>query len=351
MPNSRPRPIWQLGCALWWLSLGLPAWGDERLPSPPRCEVVPLDGHQVSFSLDGVEKVRWQFGDDYPRPYFYPFYGPSGAMLTRMGHPGAPNHDHHQSIWFAFSKLNGLDFWANGSGTTIRQKQWLCYQDGQAEALMAVQLGWYDAEGKEVMQQELIAALLPIAGVEERGATEHALEIQATFKPGGNLKTLKLEQTNFGFLAVRVAKSISDYFGHGELTNSEGAVGEPACFAQPARWMDYSGVVWVGTSEARRSLREGITFFDHPSNTRYPTHWHVRQDGWMGAAYALAANSEISRDQPLVLRYLLHAHSGEYAPERAARIAQQFAERPGFILQERPQPHIQYAVQRLGASK
>ncbi len=30
-----------------------------------------------------------------------------------MGHPGAPNHDHHRSIWFAHNKLLGIDFWSD----------------------------------------------------------------------------------------------------------------------------------------------------------------------------------------------------------------------------------------------
>ena len=61
-----------------------------------RCEVLPEAGHQVSFRIDGREVLRWHEGRDYPRPYFFPVIGPSGTSLTRMGHPGAPNHDHHQ---------------------------------------------------------------------------------------------------------------------------------------------------------------------------------------------------------------------------------------------------------------
>ena len=49
-------------------------------------------------------------------------------MLTRMGHPGAPDHDHHQSIWFAHHKVMGIDFWGNASGAVIRQLQWLAYR-------------------------------------------------------------------------------------------------------------------------------------------------------------------------------------------------------------------------------
>ncbi len=82
----------------------------------PRCQIIPLASHQVSFQIDDREVLRWHAGTDYPRPFFFPVIGPSGAMLTRMGHPGAPDHDHHQSIWFAHQKVMGIDFWGNASG-------------------------------------------------------------------------------------------------------------------------------------------------------------------------------------------------------------------------------------------
>ena len=94
----------------------------------PRCEVVPLPDHQASFRIDGAERLRWHFGPDYPRPFFFPLVGPSGTPLTRMGHPGDPSHDHHRSIWFAHEKVSGVNFWSDNTTARVRQKQWLAYQ-------------------------------------------------------------------------------------------------------------------------------------------------------------------------------------------------------------------------------
>ena len=148
------------------------------MPAPlPRCQVIPLPDHQVSFQVDGAERLRWHFGPSYPRPFFYPLVGPSGGPLTRMGHPGAPDHDHHRSIWFAHHQVLGIDFWGDRGPARIRQKNWLCYQDGD-EAALAVLLGWYDGhDPKELLEQELVAAVRP--GPEG----ETFLELQATFRP------------------------------------------------------------------------------------------------------------------------------------------------------------------------
>jgi methane monooxygenase PmoA-like len=301
----------------------------------PRCQVVPLPDYQVSFELDGVERLRWHYGPSYPRPFFYPLVGPSGSTLTRMGHPGAPDHDHHRSIWFAHNKVLGIDFWSDRTEARIRQKEWLCYQDGDDEAVMAVLLHWVDGhDPRELLAQEVVAAVRP--GPEG----ETFVELQSTFRPQAD--SLEFQKTNFGFLAVRVAKSISAAFGGGQLTNSQKAQGEPAIFAHPARWVDYSGPVPGGQ-------QEGITYFDHPSNPGYPTSWHVREDGWMGAAPCLSGPLVTRRDQPLVLRYLLHAHRGQ--PVRADEIASAFSATSGYEIVKSKIRHQQREIRRIAAAK
>ncbi len=303
--------------------------------------MIPLPGREVSFQIDGVEKVRWHAGDGHPRPFFYPFNGPSGAALTRMGHPGAPNHDHHLSVWFAHHDVNGFDFWADGKGTTIRQKQWLAYEDGDDEAVMAVRLGWFDPGGVEIMEQDVVAAIRPLP------FAEHELEIQAVFRVPKGREGVELGKTNFGFLAVRVAKTISAHFGGGQLSNSEGVVGEKDAFGKHASWVDYSGPVMEGGGVRRVPVTQGITFLDHPDNPRHPTAWHVRDDGWMGAAFCLDEGFTLEPGQPLVLRYLLHAHEGPCDPERTREHADAFRRRPGFEIRTSEKPHRAFEVVRI----
>jgi hypothetical protein len=312
-----------------------------------RCQVAPQADHQATFTIDGVERLRWHFGPNYPRPFFYPLVGPSGAVLTRMGHPGAPDHDHHRSIWFAHEKVLGIDFWSDRTQARVRQKQWLAYQDGDDDAIMAVLLGWYDGhDPKELLTQELIASVRPL----DNGET--LVELQSRFTPLA--ESLELGQTNFGFLAVRVAKSISRHFGAGELRDSEGRNGEKEIFGAAARWVDYSGPVRAQGSGFRvqegasgvNIVREGITYFDHPSNPGYPARWHVREDGWMGASFNRTDSFVIHRDKPLLLRYLLHAHRGSLDAHRAAEIAGEFDERPYFQLKRLAGGHVQYQVAR-----
>jgi hypothetical protein len=298
----------------------------------PRCEVHPVAGPAASFRVDGHERLRWHFGTAYPRPFFHPLIGPSGTSLTRIGHPGAPNHDHHLSIWFAHHKVTGVDFWGMDSLAFVRQKEWLVYDDADDGASMAVRLQWFDGHDPQpLLEQQLIVQVSP---GEER---ETLIELQTTLTPVAD--RLEFGRTNFGFLAVRVAKSISEFFGGGRLTDSEGRTGEPAIFGKKARWMDYSGPVGNG-------LDEGITYFDHPTNPDHPAHWHVRADGWMGASVCFAGPKLTTKDAPLTLRYLLHAHAGRYDADRANRRFVQFAALPRWNVDKSNVPHTAWALSR-----
>lgn len=303
------------------------------MPEPfSRCQVIPEDGHAVRCVVDGKDRFSWHFGENVPRPYLYPVRGPSGACLTRMGHPGAPNHDHHQSVWFAHHQVMGVDFWGNASPARIRQLEWLAYEDGDEEGRMAFKLGWYDGHDPQpLMMQELVIGFRPWPD------GETTIELQSTLTP--TAEQLELGKTNFGLLAVRVAKSLSAYFGGGDIVDSEGRRGEPAIFGQRARWVDYSG-------PSQPLVIEGITFFDHPSNPGHPSYWHVREDGWMGASLCFAEPRLITRQTPLVVRYLLDLHGGAVRPDRAKLVLDRFAESTSFLVRRSQRKHVMYEVVR-----
>lgn len=307
-----------------------------------RCELVPLPGHQVSFRVDGKEKTRWHFGSQYTRPFFYPLNGPAGETLTRIGHPGASNHDHHRSVWFAHHKVLGIDFWSENTEAFIQQKMWFEYRDGNDACSMAVQLDWHDGHDPQpLLEQEMIATLRPLDN------DEWTLDLQSTFRPKS--AEIEFQETYFGFLAVRVAKSVSAHFGGGQITGANGSVGEEQLFGLPNRWMDYSGPVAVrGESGERVTQIDGITYFDHPQNHNYPAKWHVRADGWMGASACRESGIVSTRMEPLRLRYLLHIHSGEVIPEVAEELAAQWAQLPMQGIQRSSQPHMQFEIVDLG---
>ncbi len=308
------------------------------MPEPLRCEVLPLPDDQVSFRIDGVEVTRWHFGDKYKRPFFSPIIGPGGETLTRIGHPGASNHDHHRSVWFAHHKLLGIDFWSENTEAFIRQKMWFEYRDGEDECAMAVQLNWHDGHDPQpLVEQELIATARPL------NDGSWTLDLQSTFRP--HAEQIEFQQTNYGFLAVRLAKSISTHFGNGMITGASGEAGEEKLFGKENRWMDYSGPVTIQDDQGNRaSVVNGITYFDHSSNPNFPAKWHVREDGWVGASACRDEGLISTRLKPLRLRYLLHIHDGAVNKIQAEDILADWEKLPTQAVSKSTKKHQQFEI-------
>ena len=130
-----------------------------------------------------------------------------------------------------------------------------------------------------------------------------------------------LGQTPVGLLGVRMANSIELADGGGRILNSEGGVNEVGCFRKAARWVDYSGPVTA-------DVDEGITLLDHPQNLHHPVEFHVRNDGWMGAATTFRAPITLMPEKPLHLKYGLLVHSQRTGATEVEQEWQRFAQEP-----------------------
>lgn len=272
-------------------------------PKPvPRMQAVPQPYSQVSFQREGKEVARYHFGQDLDRPFLFPVLGPSGRPLTRMGHPHDPDgHGHHNSVWVAHNRVNGADFWANGTGARIVHQRLERLDDGSDSAAVISHNNWLSAkEGKVLLKERRVTAVHALPNDE--------LLIVVDIELSAEGADVTLGKTPFGLFAVRMAKTIGVHDGAGTLRNSEGGVNEKGVFWKRAKWMDYSGAVADG-------VVEGITLLDHPSNPNHPSIFHVRDDGWMGSSFTQDAPRTIKLGEPLKLRYGLWVHAGLPEPK------------------------------------
>lgn len=261
------------------------------------------------------EIARYHFGADGRRPYVFPVIGPSGRSLTRIGHPHDPfGHSHHNSVWVSHNSVNGLSFWADRKTTgKIVHLRLDNYEDLGETSWVTATNHWVD-EGKNnqvilVEQRRTTVQLLP------NNEYWLILDLQLEAPKG---QPVTLGKTPFGLVGVRMAKTIGVLDGGGEIRNSDGKSGEKEIFWKPAKWVDYSGPI-------RQGVTEGITLMDHPANPNHPTVFHVRGDGWMGAALTEAGERTIEPGTPLRLRYGLYVHAGKPAVDDLAKRWDEFA--------------------------
>jgi hypothetical protein len=285
-------------------------------PKPvPRMQALPLPDSQISFQRDGVEIARLYSKADQKRPFIYPIIGPSGRSLTRMGHPrDAESHSHHHSVWLAHQSINGVNFWEDRGAGCIVQTRLLRFEDGADTAFVETENAWVGADGKALMREKRRTSVQALVA-----PGEWLLSIDSQFEPPSHTgPAVEIGQSGFGFIGVRMAKSIGVNDGGGTSRNSEGGVDEAGCFRKPARWIDYSGPITASASD-------GITLLDHPQNLGHPVSFHVRDDGWMGAPVTLAAAHTIEPGESLRLRYGLYVHAGVPAPAQIEALWQRFA--------------------------
>ncbi len=265
-------------------------------PKPvPRMQALPLPHHQISFQRDGLELTRFHFDPADKRTFLYPLNGPGGRSLTRMGHPHDPvGHSHHNSLWLSHHDVDGLSLWGDGGRGQIRAVRVEKLEDGDDSAAATVLHSWGETNRVLLWERRRMT-------VQSLASNEWLLLLDVRFEAAREAVTLG--KTPFGLAAVRMAKSMGVNDGGGMIRNSEGAVNETNVFWKRARWVDYSGSIVS-------NVIEGITFLDHPKNPNHPSHFHVRDDGWMGASLTFDGARTIETNAPLQLRYGFYVHGG-----------------------------------------
>jgi len=277
----------------------------------PRVQAVPLDGRQCAFEIDGVEAARYHYANNTPKPYIFPLIGPAGRRLTSVSHPVDPKgHRHHRSIWIGHHDVNGVSFWAEDGGARIVSQGIEAYQSGAESAALTMVHPWLGPDGQPLMTEKRTLTVHRLPG------GESYLDLVCTWTPAGT--SVMLGKTPFGFLGVRVADTMAVRGGGGSVRNAEGEQNETGVHWKRSRWVDYTGPVAPDETN-------GIAFFDHPDNPHFPTYFHVRDEGWMGAAFCYEEPYALEPGASLTLRYRLYTHGAEATPEDIERHWKVFA--------------------------
>ncbi len=290
---------------------------------------------RIRIEIDGRLFTEWCH-QDWKAPYLYPVIGPNGENITRhfpmkdhVPHE-QQDHPHHRSIRFSHRNVNGMSFWSpdsrqGGHDARIELERIESITSGKTGELIF----WNRWNGDEalVLREKVRLVITPIENQQvilDYDLELHAGEIPVTFhdeKDGG--------------LAVRVAGTMkvedrSTKTGNGTIQNSRGDRNGDA-WGKRAEWADYSGPDASGKIV-------GVAIFDHPSNLRFPTHWHARTYGLLtanrfGIGYFEAKNGAekgagdftIKPGGVLKLRHRLYFHHGDSEMAEVARYYQSYA--------------------------
>jgi hypothetical protein len=280
----------------------------------------------IRVEIDGGLFTEYHFRD-VTRPFLYPILGPGGAHFTRRWPqddvPGEEHdHPHHHALWFAHGEANGVDLWSEGekAGKTFHQ-YFVETKSGPDVGVLTTRNEWRSKDGKLVATDERTMRF------HRSSPAGRLVDFDITiFASQGELV---LGDTKEGTLAIRLAESMrvkqpKNQPGAGHIVNSAGDRDGDA-WGKRAEWCDYYGPV------GERTL--GVAIFDHPSNPRHPTWWHVRDYGLFAAnPFGLhdfekqppkAGDFKIASGQSVTFRYRLLFHEGD---DKQARVAERFGQ-------------------------
>lgn len=233
---------------------------------------------RLLIEIDGELVTAYHYGSDVTRPFFHPLIGPTGASVVRdfpmieevAGETS--DHPHHRGMWTAHGDVNGHDNWLEGSGkASIRHTGFPRIVAGPVYGSFDASAEWIDRWGSTALTDTRRVTVFNL-GPDER-LVEYAIRVSASH---GQVTFGDTKEA--GIVSIRVASSMDGPTrdrpeGKGKIETADGSIGEPEAWGRRAAWCDYSGP--VGDDIV------GIAILDHPTNPRFPTHWHVRDYGLM----------------------------------------------------------------------
>jgi hypothetical protein len=239
---------------------------------------------QIAIEIDGKPFSTFYFGGKAPKPYLHPVRAADGTIVTR-GYPmenlPGENHDHphHRGLWFTHGDVNGYDFWANELDQKPRSKKGIVRMTriepkaGKASGTISGTFEWAEPGGDVLLTEERQMVF-------HSGSANRRLDFDLKLTAGS--KTVKLGDTKEGTFAIRLATELEENRPEvtgiartGRIVSSKGAAGEMQTWGKRAPWVDYSGSL--------KGKKLGVAIFDHPSNPKHPSHWHVRAYGLFAA--------------------------------------------------------------------
>lgn len=241
---------------------------------------IELNGeHFTDYIIKGEERYF---------PLFYPVLGPGQVPMTRkypleIVEGEDTDHPHHQSLWFAHSKVNGHSFWAireyrdRKPGKQVH-RGFKEIVSGKEKGHFTSETDYVAADGTLIMSDTRTVRFY----APEDAMAPRLLDITITFRASNGEVTFG-DDKDAG-MAIRLASDLqverrskeknklAPAAGH--ILNSEG-VKDVDTWGKRARWVDAYGE--VGGEPV------GVAILDHPENPRHPTYWHSRTYGLITA--------------------------------------------------------------------
>jgi len=207
------------------------------------------------------------------------------------------DHQHQRAVWFAHSKVNGIDYWNNEFSYTGKNLGHIFVtkvdkvRSGPRIGEIDTTAEWKQPDGKVVLSENRKMIF-------HSGGPNRVVDFDFTLTA---VETAKFEDEKDGVFGIRLASELEEPNAPGTksqpkepvrtgvMTCANGKTTEAQCWGKRADWMDFSGTV--------KGEKVGLAILDHPENPGHPTYWHARGYG-LFAANIFGRNAFTNKGEP-----------------------------------------------------
>ncbi|MEA3366195.1 MAG: PmoA family protein [Candidatus Hydrogenedentes bacterium] len=296
----------------------------EKRENPPAVQLVKKDNADaLDIMVRGKPLTTYVYSNDNRKPYLWPVFAEGGVKVTRDWPMGekvvTDDHVHQKSFWTAYGDINGVDCWAETSENSgYQHTDSVSSGSDCAYGWIVAQNTWQDKDHNPVIAEKREYRFYNTP--ESMKMVDVVVQFTAAY---GDAKFGDTKEG--GIVALRMRDAILEKGGTGVITNAEGLQGASLCWGKPSAWCDYAGAI-------EGAGVRGIAVFDHPSNLRHPTRWHVRNYGLMGAnCFGLSYFAKgkengdylLKNGESLIFAYRVYIHSGDV---KEAKVGERYAD-------------------------
>lgn len=284
----------------------------------------------VDVVIDGELFTTYHYSNDYKKPFLWPLNTNNGVGVTRdypmvddESSKIGKDHPHHKSCYVAYGDVNGSDLWGEEEGSGFQHSGEVTFGSGDVFGWIKATNTWQDKDHNPIVTEarEYRFYMTP--------DRKRLFDLKVTFTADhGDVKFGDTKEG--GLCTVRMRPEAS--YKNAIITNAEGDTGESNAWGKPSPWCDFSAKTDdFGTF--------GLAIFDNPGNLRYPTCWHVRGYGLMGAncfGYSYFGEKDHNKDlvpangdwelpsgKSQTWNYRVYVHSGD---ANGAAVADRYAD-------------------------
>ncbi|MAJ73909.1 hypothetical protein CMK13_12950 [Candidatus Poribacteria bacterium] len=284
----------------------------------------------IVVDIDDRHFTTFRYDTNQYRPYFFPVLGPNGCQVTRgeVSHE-SKDHVHHRSLYVAYGEVNHSDLWSEGhQAGRIVHKSFSQKLEGVVCGKIYTRNSWHDKDGIPIMSdiQNYRLYALP--------AGRSIIDLDLTFLADQG-DVFFGDTKEGGIITVRVNPQMNASNPNGKIENSFGGINEDETWGKKAHWCDYSGIV--------DGVPVGVSLFDHLSNPRYPTYWHVRNYGLMGSNIFGGGTFEsderndgsytLHKGQEMNFRFRVYIHYGDANEGKVGQHYHDFINPPSVVIE------------------